>query len=122
VPRYLGLEGTGLSLLPAKILELQHLETLDLRRTDVRTLPVFKSMNLVFLLVDKIGLTEVLGEMKGLQEISMVHVGVVCNMLAKMVSQSKRLNKLGVIFAQVEQESDRKGLTDLLGVIANSNI
>jgi Leucine-rich repeat (LRR) protein len=124
VLRYLGLEGTGLSLLPPKILELEHLETLDLRRTDLTMLPMFKikSMNLVSLLVDKIQLTEGLGEMKGLQELPTGYIGVDCNMLAKMVSQSKQLKMFGVRFAQVEKESDRKGLMDLLGVIANSNI
>jgi hypothetical protein len=60
--------------------------------------------------------------MKGLQELPTGYISVDCNMLAKMVSQSKQLKMLGVRFAQVEKESDRKGLMDLLGVIANSNI
>jgi Leucine-rich repeat (LRR) protein len=75
VLRYLGLEGTQLNSLPPKILELEHLETQDLRRTKLRTLPVFKSMNLMSMIVDMIELTEGLGEMKGLQEPSTVYVG-----------------------------------------------
>jgi hypothetical protein len=122
VLRYLGLAGSQLELLPPKILELEHLETLDLRCPKLRMLPAFKSMNLMSVLVDKIELTEGFGEMKGLQELSTVYVGMDCNMLAKMVSQSKQLKMLGVIIAQVDQERDRKGLMDFLGVIANSNI
>jgi Leucine-rich repeat (LRR) protein len=75
VLRYLGLEGTQLNSLPPKILELEHLETQDLRRTKLTTLPMFKSMNLVSLIVDTIELTEGLGEMKRLQEPSTVYVG-----------------------------------------------
>jgi hypothetical protein len=118
--RYLGLAGSQLELLPSKILELEHLETLDLRCPNLKMLPAFKSMNLVSLLVDKIELG--FGEMKGLQELSTVYVGMDCNMLAKMVSQSKQLKMLGIIISRVDQESNRKGLMDFLSAIANSNI
>jgi Leucine-rich repeat (LRR) protein len=82
VLRYLGLEGTQLNSLPPKILELEHLETQDLRRAKLTTLPVFKSMNLMSMIVDMIELTEGLGEMKGLHHQWFT--------LANMVSQSKR--------------------------------
>jgi hypothetical protein len=72
VLRYLGLEGTQLKLLPPKILELEHLETQDLRHTKLTTLPVFKSINLMSLIVDTID-----GRIGGNERItpSMVYVG-----------------------------------------------
>jgi hypothetical protein len=103
--------------LPPKILELEHLKTLDLRGTMLTELPVFKSSNLVSL-VDGIKLTE------GLGELSAVRVGMDCYMLVKVVQESKRLRRLGVTISYDASVSaqGRKVLTDLLGAIGNSNI
>jgi hypothetical protein len=103
--------------LPPKILELEHLKTLDLRGTMLTELPVFKSSNLVSL-VDGIKLTE------GLGELSAVRVGMDCYMLVKVVRESKRLRRLGVTISYDASVSaqGRKVLTDLLGAIGNSNI
>ncbi|KAL6908042.1 hypothetical protein ACP4OV_002212 [Aristida adscensionis] len=111
--RFLGLRATGVRHLPEEIMALQHLATLDVRRTGVRQLPTFTrarvrhvptftSYKLVSLLADgleiPIGMCDVI---QGLEELSTVHLGKdeVLDAVSELVNQSKWLRMLGVEFS-----------------------
>jgi Leucine-rich repeat (LRR) protein len=102
---YLGLAGHSVTELPRAIGELQHLETLDVARTEVRELPegpasgagLQKMVRLLAKILDGSKLAEVVEKMQGLQELSMVGVNSAPSLkfIAELVGL-KQLRILGV--------------------------
>ena len=112
--RYLGLRGTGVTKLPKQIMALEHLNTLDLRRTMVTQLPAFQTVKLASLLVDRLQLHRGMGEMRYLEELSMIFVSPIrpieslskihvhdtdsLDNLVQLINKSKQLRILAVRF------------------------
>ncbi|XP_062198109.1 disease resistance protein RGA5-like [Phragmites australis] len=124
--RYLALGRTDVQELPKNIMELEHLLTIDLRRTSVRYLPVFRTAKLVSLLARDLELSRGVGEMQELEELSKVHVGGNYSLhdAAELVNKLTRLRLLGVRFDDTlhATETNRQGLKHFLEEVGKSNL
>lgn len=98
--RYLGLRGTGVTELQEDIGELHELQTIDVRRTRVKQLPV--SVNelkkLVFLLGDGLQAQAGMTAMQNLEEVSTIDVSErsSLDMVSELLVKSNGLRKLGL--------------------------
>ncbi|CAL5080796.1 unnamed protein product [Urochloa decumbens] len=137
--RYLGLAGTSVIELPDEIGQLEHLVTLDIRRTGMTGLPAFTTVKLVSLLSDCVELPRAMREMQYLEEVSTIHVSAqkqsthidginsarTPQALAELVSKSKRLRMLGIKFVSAPgfyTKIDRQGLMHFLDEVAQSGL
>lgn len=125
--RYLGLCRTDVTRLPAEIMALKLLSTLDLRRTAVRHLPEIRDKKLISLLGDQLILK---GEMQGmgkLEELSKVLIGpdgAPADSMARLVHESSQLRMLGVRFSRLHghNETDRQQVQRFLKAVGESNL
>ncbi|TVU23385.1 hypothetical protein EJB05_25748, partial [Eragrostis curvula] len=139
--RYLGLQGTGIAKLPKQILMLENLNALDLRRTMVTQLPTFGTLKLASLLVDRLHLQRGMGEMRCMEELSMVLVTPIrsendpskipvdgsdsLDDAAQLVSKSKKLRMLAVRFDSLfggTKTYRQEGVMQFLDEVAKSSI
>ncbi|CAO2184759.1 unnamed protein product [Urochloa humidicola] len=126
--RYLELGRTNVTQLPQEIMALEHLTTLNLRRTRVRRLPGFGGTKLVSLLADQLMILRgmVVG-MQNLEELSKVLLGPDgsnAEDVVRLVNELGRLRMLGVRFSHLygQNESDRRGVKHFLEEVGKSNL
>lgn len=102
--KYLGLGGKSIAKLPKKWNELQNLQTLDVRETDITELPeaIARRCNqLACLLAHRLAVGEGIESMVQLQELSMVSVTDEASLerMTKLVVSLNKLRKLGVCWS-----------------------
>ncbi|TVU23399.1 hypothetical protein EJB05_25762, partial [Eragrostis curvula] len=126
--KYLGLRGANVTKLPERIMSLQHLSTLDLRRTEVRELPAFGNKKLVSLLAPVLTIPRGMGGMEELEELSEVLFGrdTLLNLdgshavdVVELVRKSRRLRMLGIKFGYL---ADTEGVKQFLEEVRKSNV
>lgn len=124
--RYLGLEGTGVHELPEQIMGLQHLSTLNIRRTKVIHLPGYGTLKLVSLFCDALELSRFM-DVDELEEISTIKI---CNnrnsvdCIKDIIYRSKRLRVLGVKFdlTDLNNKEAHEVVEDFSRIITRSNL
>lgn len=91
--KYLRLNVRSVAELPEKLGELQHLQTLDLRRTNIRKLPesFVRLQNLTYLRVNNLDLPEGIGHLHALQELTEIRISQDC--LASSLLELRNLTK-----------------------------
>ncbi|TVU23469.1 hypothetical protein EJB05_25838, partial [Eragrostis curvula] len=128
--KYLGLGGANVTKLPQQIMSLEHLSTLDLRRTEVRELPAFGNKKLVSLLAPVLTIPRGIGGMEALEELLEVLVGrdVQLNLdgsdandVAGLINKLRRLRVLGVKFGFLA-ETEGKGVKHFIEKVRNSTL
>lgn len=126
--RYLGLRGSAICALPDEIGKLEHLETLDVRHTNLRNLPasIVGLERLVCLLIEDA--VEMLGNilvMQGLQEVSTIRVDNIESLheVVELLARSERLSILGLSFDGLSPSLDSaRAFTDLLRAVGQSKL
>ncbi|XP_044378710.1 disease resistance protein RGA5 [Triticum aestivum] len=126
--KYLGLGGEGVTVLPKDVDELQHMETLDVRRTSVKNLSAANKLPKLasLLATDANVLPAEVDKMHELQEFSMVSIGDQNSLecLAKL-AKLKRLRTLGVKWCFADDngstEAQRKSFVTSLGELGLSS-
>ncbi|VAH26037.1 unnamed protein product [Triticum turgidum subsp. durum] len=126
--RYLGLRGAAIHELPGEIGKLEHLETLDVRRTNLRNLPasIAGLERMVCLLIEDT--VKMLGDilmMQGLQEVSTIRVDNVKSLhkVVELLVRSGRLSVLGLSFDGLDPSVDSaRAIVDFLKVVGHSNL
>nr|TKW02588.1 hypothetical protein SEVIR_8G250200v2 [Setaria viridis] len=119
--RYLSLRGTDAYQLPREMKALQHLETVDLRQTNVNHLPQLATAKLVSLLGDHLVIPRDMDDMLELEELFVIVVSRRYSMVnaANIIRKSKLLRVLGVRF---ESCDDQMGLMPFLDAVNYSNL
>ncbi|KAL6654263.1 hypothetical protein ACP70R_007728 [Stipagrostis hirtigluma subsp. patula] len=125
--RYLGLRGIDhIAELPREIGQLEHLTTLDVRQSQVRSLPIFTTTKLVSLLADDVQLPRGMGKMQELQEVSTIKLMSADSVhaMAELVDKSKLLRMLGVRFYEAyrDNETHRQAIIHFLDDVAKSSL
>lgn len=118
--RYLGLKGSDVTMLPQEVEALEHLTTLDIRKTSVKYLPELRTRRLVSLLADGVVISRKMEKMNELDELGTIIVNMKypLDSLTKLVESSKLLRVLGVRL----DYCDRQGLMHFLDVIEKCNL
>lgn len=126
--RYLGLGGKDINKLPEQIADLQHLETLDVRRTNITELPAaVLQLEKLHTLLSNVYLTEEVGRMKEVEELSLINIskGSSSHSVAEL-GKLKKLRTIGVKWSIEDTDSRittyRKKLVDALKDLGESNI
>uniref|UniRef100_A0A8I6WT82 NB-ARC domain-containing protein n=1 Tax=Hordeum vulgare subsp. vulgare TaxID=112509 RepID=A0A8I6WT82_HORVV len=126
--RYLGLRGSAIHELPDEIGKLEHLETLDVRHTNLRNLPasIVGLERLVCLLIeDAVEMLSDMLIMQGLQEVSTIGVDNIKSLheVVELLARSERLSILGMSFDRLSPSLDSaRAFTDLLRVVGHSKL
>ncbi|GJN25848.1 hypothetical protein PR202_gb13732 [Eleusine coracana subsp. coracana] len=118
--RYLGIKGSDVTMLPQKLKALEHLTTLDIRKTSVKYLLEHGTTKLVSLLADHVVISSKMEDMHELEELGTIIVNkkYPLDSLTKLVKSSKLLRNLGVRF----DHCDEQGLMHFLAVVEKSNL
>ncbi|VAH16703.1 unnamed protein product [Triticum turgidum subsp. durum] len=126
--RYLGLRGSAIHALPDEIGKLEHLETLDVRHTNLRNLPasIVGLERLVCLLIeDAVEMLSNILVMQGLQEVSTIRVDNIESLheVVELLARSERLSILGLSFDELSPSLDSaRAFTDLLRAVGQSKL
>ncbi|XBI88784.1 hypothetical protein VPH35_026700 [Triticum aestivum] len=126
--RYLGLRGSAMHELPGEIGKLEHLETLDVRHTNLRNLPasIAGLKRMVCLLIEDT--VKMMGDilmMQGLQEVSTIRVDNVKSLhkVVELLVRSGRLSVLGLSFDGLDPSVDSaRAIVDFLKAVGHSNL
>lgn len=126
--RYMRLGGAGIHELPEEIGKLEHLETLDVRQTNLKTLPasIVGLKMLVNLLIDSaVELSSNILEMQGLEEVSVIGVSSSKSLyeVIGLLRGSQRLRVLGLSLDRLGQSGDSKrAIFSFFMEVANSTL
>lgn len=126
--RYLGLRGAAIHELPDEIGKLEHLETLDVRHTNLRNLPasIVGLERMVCLLIeDAVEMLSDILIMQGLQEVSTIGVDNIKSLhkVVELLGRSERLSILGLSFDGLSPSLDSaRAITDFFRAVGDSKL